>query len=151
MKNQFISLLALLSLAIVFEGCFKKGTGKFYLNNDSGERKLISLPEIKASILAAHINKKTEKPIKEPKIKISKEKNAIPRDVTNADLSTLPEIEQQAVKSILSIDASKYVISWRLHLLGYSNQQIASWTNVKIGSVSRDIWLVNQGHRPKPE
>jgi len=28
MKNQFISLLALLSLAIVFEGCFKKGTGK---------------------------------------------------------------------------------------------------------------------------
>jgi len=128
----------------------KKGTNKYYLLNNNNERKLFSLGELMESL-----PKDEKKPLTE-KVKTIQGSPVLPKEkkqkvVKESKKQPCKEVNKTEVEQITSLNVSNYVKSYKLHLLGYSNKQIAEFTNVKPGSVSRDIWLVNEGHRPKPE
>lgn len=130
----------------------EKGTSSYRLYSDDEKDKRISLSKekllefCKPKLLKSKEEESKEKPQKlaglkkEPKIQ--KEKNSKQEEKT---------VVKSEVDSIVSLGASNYVKSYKLHVLGYSKKQIAEFTGVKVNSVSRDLWLVEKGHRPKPE
>lgn len=124
----------------------KKGTTKYYLKNDSGERKLISLEDIKKMLPQQQASASPQKPKKDKAVKERREPKTPIRTIDSLSVKDRAE-----VKSILELDASNYVKSWKLHKSGYTNDEIATYTGVKKQSVSRDLWLVNEGHRPMPQ
>lgn len=78
------------------------------------------------------VTQQEAKPKKEKVIKQEKEEN------------------QQEISEITSRQESNYIKCYKLHLLGYSNKQIAGFVGVSAGNVSRDIWMVKSGKREIP-
>lgn len=131
----------------------KKGTGKFYLENDGGKRKLISLSDIKILVSKNTVSSpkpKEKAPAKKksaPAKRTPGKAKAKGKEEETKGATLLRFKENKKVQTILKEDGSKDRKIMKLHNLGLENYQIAYLTDSTKNNVSRGIWMYEKGHR----
>lgn len=153
----------------------KKGTSKYYLQDDKGKLTLISLDEVKILCNGGQLPvketkvkatapakekkpavkkvapKKTTKPAAKAK-KVAKPAKKVATKKTKVEEETKGQTilrfkENTKVQKILKEDGSKDRKMMKLHNMGLKNYQIAYLTDSSKGNVARGIWMYNNGHR----
>jgi hypothetical protein len=112
----------------------KKGTGKYYLPNDKGEYKLITLEAIKN--LLPKEEPKAATPKREPK----------PRKFVTAE-HVLQLQSTTDVKGILDAKLKQHEKIYLLHELKFNNHEIAGLLGCTPGNVSRGIWMYKSNRK----
>jgi hypothetical protein len=124
----------------------KKGTGKFYLLNDAGQRKLISLADIRVSLPME--NTKENKPAKTQKVKAEKAPKVQKLPV---GINELPEVTRHKVEKILALEQPRFVKTYKLDKLSLETQVIADLLGEVKFNVLRDLRQIRNGKKVVPE
>jgi hypothetical protein len=105
----------------------KKGTESFYLKNDAGEMKLIAFAKMKLVEPKPEKSAKAEKPVKEKKVKVLPDVQA---------LMSKPK----TAKIVNDETIAKHRKVYELNQAGLTNSEIAALLGMSNGNVSRDLW-----------
>jgi hypothetical protein len=124
----------------------KKGTGKFYLLNDAGQRKLISLADIRVSLPME--NTKENKPAKTQKVNAEKAPKVQKLPV---GINELPEVTRHKVEKILALEQPRFVKTYKLDKLSLETQVIADLLGEVKFNVLRDLRQIRNGKKVVPE